>query len=293
MKENRYSIKDIEHLTHIKAHTIRIWEQRYQILVPKRTSTNIRYYDDDDLRKILNVNSLYQQGVKISKIADLSESELIQEVQRLQGQSKVKSYDLVQSLIQHVMQLNEAEIMSILESKFSAVGLEELYEKVLVPSFIRIGELWQINTLSIGHEHFFSTIVRNYIIGKIQTLPLNQGSSKRAVLFLHTHEEHEISLMIYHYMLRSNGYHCVFLGQNTPFNDVRIVCEQFKPQLILSNFVKQIDQENFEEIIYELIQLEAGNGVAIGGAQALQYKSVLPKGVQVIQSRQDLEQIFV
>lgn len=293
MKENRYSIKDIEHLTHIKAHTIRIWEQRYQILIPKRTSTNIRYYDDDDLRKILNVNSLYQQGVKISKIADLSDQELVQEVQKLQTEPKTKSYDLVQLLIQHVMQLNEAEILSILESKYSAVGLEELYEKVLVPSFIRIGELWQINTLSIGHEHFFSSIVRNYILSKTQTLSLNQGSAKRALLFLHTHEEHEISLMVYHYMLRTNGYHCIYLGQNTPFNDVRIVCEQFKPQLIVSNFVKQIDQENFEEIIEELIKLKSANGVAIGGAQVLHYKALLPKSVHVIQSRQDLEQIFV
>lgn len=293
MKENRYSIKDIEHLTHIKAHTIRIWEQRYQILVPKRTTTNIRYYDDDDLRKILNVNSLYQQGVKISKIADLSDSELLQEVQKLQGQAKTKSYDLVQSLIQHVMQLNEVEILSILESKYSAVGLEELYEKVLVPSFVRIGELWQINTLSIGHEHFFSSIVRNYITSKTQALSLNQGSSKKALLFLHTHEEHEISLMIYHYMLRANGYHCVYLGQNTPFKDVQIVCEQFKPQIIVSNFVKQIDQENFEEIIDELTKLKAINGIAIGGAQVLHYKSLLPKSVNVIQSRQDLEQIFV
>lgn len=293
MKENRYSIKDIEHLTHIKAHTIRIWEQRYQILVPKRTTTNIRYYDDDDLRKILNVNSLYQQGVKISKIADLSESELLQEVQKLQGQAKTKSYDLVQSLIQYVMQLNEAEILSILESKYSSVGLEELYEKVLVPSFVRIGELWQINTLSIGHEHFYSSIVRNYILSKTQTLSLNQGSSKKALLFLHTHEEHEISLMVYHYMLRSNGYHCVYLGQNTPFKDVQIVCEQFKPQLIVSNFVKQIDKENFEEIIDELTKLKASDGIAIGGAQVLHYKSLLPKSVNVIQSRQDLEQIFV
>ena len=71
-----YSIKELEKLSGIKAHTIRIWEKRYQLLSPERTDTNIRFYSDDDLKKILNVSLLNGHGFKISKIAQFDDDQI-------------------------------------------------------------------------------------------------------------------------------------------------------------------------------------------------------------------------
>lgn len=293
MKENRYSIKDLENLTHIKAHTIRIWEQRYNILQPKRTATNIRYYDDSDLRKILNVNSLYSNGLKISKIASLTEQDLKNEVEKLLLTVSTESSDFVQELINRVMKLDESGIIELLDNQYRKIGLQDLFETHLIPCFIRIGELWQLNTISIGHEHFFTMIVRNFIVSKVNSLPVNEKSKRSALLFLHTEEEHEISLLIFFYIFRSKGFRCVYLGQNMPLTDFKIIFEQVNPEMVVTNFVKHIEKEQFKGVLDELYSFLPPERVVIGGSQAIANEDLIHKKTTLIKSGRDINKLFV
>ncbi len=292
MKENHYSIKDLENLTHIKAHTIRIWEQRYKILTPQRTSTNIRYYTDNDLRKILNVNTLYTNGLKISKIAALSESDILKKVEELIDNNKMLP-DVIQELIHQTTQLNETGIYNLLEDHYSNSGLKSLYENVLIPTFIRIGELWQLNSLSIGHEHLFTHIARNFIIEKTRLLPETKKSRGSVLLFLHAGEEHEISLLIYNYLLREAGYKCYYLGQNMPLGDFEMIYKQISPDYVFTNFVKFITEEQFDDILKELYRIVPIEKVAIGGSQALSYKHIISGKSKLIASGKDLDVFIV
>jgi len=292
MKENHYSIKDLENLTHIKAHTIRIWEQRYKLFSPQRTSTNIRYYTDNDLRKILNVNMLYTNGLKISRIASLSEDEIVSKVNELISE-KGNVSDLVQKLINFTMQLNISGISELLEKQLNDQGMESFYAEVLVPTFTRIGELWQLKSLSVGHEHFFTNIARNFIISKTNGIQPEKTNNKTVLLYLHAGEEHEISLLVYNYLLTEAGYTCYYLGQNTPMTDFEVIFKQIDPSFVITNFVKYITEEQFKEVIDELYKIVEPKKVVIGGFQSINYQKLIHKESTLIQSNKDLKIFFV
>lgn len=288
MKENHYSIKDLENLTHIKVHTIRIWEQRYNLLSPQRTNTNIRFYNDNDLKKILNVNTLYKNGLKISRIAALSEEEIISKVNELIGE-KGTVPDSIQELINLTMQLDEEGISELLYELFNTYGMSKLYAEVLIPTFIRIGELWQLNSLSVGHEHFFTNIVRNFIITQTTEVKVKQKNGKSVILFLHAAEEHEISLLVYHFLLKKEGYNCFYLGQNTPISDLETIYKQVLPDFIIANFVKILSEEVFIEIIDSLSKMANSDKLVLGGAQAIKFREFIHQESTLIESEKDLD----
>ena len=156
----RYTIKDLENFTQIKAHTIRIWEKRYGLFSPKRTETNFRFYSEDDLKKILNIKLLYEAGSKISKIAELSDSEIIEaskELIQLQVNDKQKEID---ALTLSILKFKGEEIKSFLNLALSESSLEELYQSTILPLLKKLGQLLQVNSLNIVHEHYFSIIFR-------------------------------------------------------------------------------------------------------------------------------------
>jgi DNA-binding transcriptional MerR regulator len=291
MKENRYSIKDLENLTHIKAHTIRIWEQRYGLLQPQRTETNIRFYRDSDLRKILNVNLLYTNGLKISKIAALSENQIIKEAKKIiDSQEKVTS-EAVPALMNFILKMDETAIRDLFKETFKKDGMQKMYSDLIVPTLIRVGELWQLNTLSIAHEHFFTAILRNFIVEKLNELPVPK-KGKKVILFLHAEEEHELSLLMYHYVFRSRGFMGVYLGPHMPLTDLMIAVDQEKPDYLVSNFVKYLSEEEFSDIINELNSHLKPEQLVIGGFQALEYKHVIHPKSHLITSNSSLDSIF-
>ena len=292
MKDSRYSIKDLENLTKIKAHTIRIWEQRYGILNPQRTPTNIRYYVDSDLRKILNVNLLYTNGYKISKIAQLREEEIVQEVKKLLGNDSGRFADIINDVVKSIMKLDEKRIRQTLTENLEEHNMFVLYNEIIQPILKRIGELWQLNTLSIGHEHFFSAILRNFIIEETEKLSI-KSNGKSLLLFLHAEEEHEITLLLYNYLFKKNGYKTYYLGQNMPMSDLYVIFEQLDPDLIITNFIMYISEDTFKEVCEDLIHKLDKKQVVFSGAQAVQYKKLIPEGITLIESQKDLENYFV
>ena len=166
-----YSIKDLENFTNIKAHTLRIWEQRYKLLEPRRTSTNIRYYNDADLKKILNVNLLYNNDYKISRIAVMSDEEIISKAKEFLLKENNAPQEHVSGFIKMILELDEAALLAKLSDLNAKLGTENLYTDVLVDLLKRIGELWQVDALSVTHEHFFSNLLRDFFIQEIAKIP--------------------------------------------------------------------------------------------------------------------------
>lgn len=285
----QYSIKDLENFTKIKAHTLRIWEQRYELLNPERTDTNIRYYSDKDLKKILNINLLYQNGFKISKIAKLSEKEIFQKATDILIDSEVKGSDEINAFIENILALDESSIQESLKRITEKIGIEGLYSEVLVPLLEKVGTLWQVDAISVSHEHFLSNILREFLITNISGIPIGPKSKGKVVLFLPEHEKHELSLLFYYYLLKKRSYDCFYLGQSVPMKDLRSFISETKPDFIVSSLIAELTTEDFSVLMNDLIELIEPKKIYFGGYQLQKHKSNIPAGVNVVQSIDDID----
>lgn len=291
MKGNTYSIKDLEHLTGIKAHTIRIWEQRYNLLNPERTETNIRLYNDEDLKKILNINMLYNSGIKISKIAQLSAEEIIAKYKELTQSSNHSESLKTEELINAIIELNSYEIHKQLNSLFEKDGILGMYQDSIIPLLHRLGELWQLNTIAVAHEHFFSNCLREFILAKTNTFkPAKEGT--RVLFFLHQYEEHELSLLIYHYLLREKGWNCVYLGQNVPTEDILHAWNHLKPEFAVTSLINFGTKELFIDVLNEITSVIPEKSLILSGLNTIKFKELIPKSIRLIQSKEDFNRIF-
>lgn len=284
MNEQRYSIKDLENFTQIKAHTLRIWEQRYGLLKPRRTETNIRYYGEEDLKRILNVNLLYTRGVKISKIARMSDQEMRKQAQILIESRDVRFQAEIDQLIVSILQIDGEAIRGQIDKLHEELGMEELYSSIFLPLLQKIGELWQVNAIEVAHEHFFTNFYRDYIIYSTHRLASAPKHATLALLFLHEDEGHELSLLMNHYLLRSSGYRTVYLGQHTPIKEVIGTIQTLQPAIIVTAFVAKIDLKLFQEIISELSVYAQSSRILISGAQASFLRKYIPESFVFIDS---------
>ncbi len=267
MAEVRYSIKDLENFTQIKAHTIRIWEQRYGLLEPKRTDTKIRYYSENDLKKILNINLLYNSGLKISKIALLSDSEIIDAAKSLIIVPKTENQSVVDALTLLILEFDGDKINEILNAELERTSLIEMYNSIVLPLLKKIGQLWHVNSIDIIHEHYFSNILKGFIIFNIESLKIDSHPDKTALLFLHDNEEHEFSILLYYYLLKKSGYRCFYFGQRVPIKELEAAYNQLKPQVVITTFVARISEKNFEKIHSILQTFTKNSQVLISGSQ--------------------------
>lgn len=293
MRKSQYSIKDLENLTDIKAHTIRIWEQRYGLLSPKRTDTNIRYYEDQDLKKLLNVNLLYTKGFKISKIAALSDEEILAKSKEIILNERKWDDDEVDVLLMGVIELDEDKIQGILSRIYDEHGIEHLYSRTIIPLLTKIGELWQLNSLSVGHEHFFSNIYRGFISSRTAALNVPNKTNKRVLMFLPPNEEHELSLLVYQYMFKREGWQVFYLGVSVPYDDLKISYDQIKPDLALTSLIAKASEKEFETILKEIQNIIPAKDLVLSGSVSLLYKDKLSTGVRLIEAEKDLKVLFV
>jgi len=184
MIEINYSIKDLETLSGIKAHTLRIWEQRYQLLKPHRTNTNIRLYTNEDLRRILNVSLLNKSGTKISKIASLNDNELYEQVNKLTKESD-NNADQIESLILSMIELDEERFEKIVNSCILRLGLIKTIDEILFTFLQKIGIMWQTGSINPAQEHFISNLIRQKIIVAIDGQIIKRDITSKKVIFLH------------------------------------------------------------------------------------------------------------
>jgi len=244
-----YSIKDLERISGIKAHTLRIWEQRYNILRPERTSTNIRYYGDLDLKRILNISLLNSNGYKISNIAKLDENQLIAEVNRFLNASQKESLQ-VDTLVLCLMYMDEERFENTLNNSVMHFGFENTIEKVVFPFLRHLGNMWQVGLITPAQEHYISNLIRQkLIVGLDKIIPQKNADFKTYLLFLPEKELHELGLIYLHYLIKAKGHKCLYLGQSVPTKDLVTIAETVKPDFLVSILTSPIEEQEFSNFL--------------------------------------------
>lgn len=292
MTSLRYSIKDLENFTQIKAHTIRIWEQRYGLLEPKRTNTNIRYYSEDDLKKILNISLLYTSGYKISKIAQLTETEIMEEAKSYILVTETDKQSAIDTITMLLLDFNGSAIKKVLETELAKTKFDNLYESLVLPLLNKIGQLWQVNSIKVIHEHYFSNIFREFLISNIEAVKTKPDPLKSAFLFLHDHEEHEFSILIYYYILKSNGYECHYFGQKVPMKEISSAFAHIKPQIVVSTFTAKLSEKNFMKIEATLVEMSKTSLVIVSGSQITNSDIKLTRDLTLVKNIDQLKRLL-
>ena len=288
MKETTYSIKDLEVLSGIKAHTIRIWEKRYNLLVPDRTDTNIRYYTDDDLRKMLNVSLLVKHGFKISKVAKWSNEQMKETILEA-SETKSTESDYIDRLMLHMVNFDNQGFIRVSDEVIQKYGIEEAVSRVFFNLFVGIGTYWQVGSIFPAQEHFITNIFRQKLIVEIDKLDNNEGKGATILFYLPENEFHEMSLLYYSYLAKKYGYHIIYLGQAVPFEDLKKIAAQLKIDFVFSAFIASIEKEEFENYLVELKHLFDHQKIFITGGQIVVHNPNLPRNVKVIKDYHDFK----
>lgn len=245
---NKFSIKDIETITGIKSHTLRIWEQRYDFIQTKRTDTNIRYFNDDDLRLLLNVSTLNDNGYKISEIAKMSSEEMMEKVNSISSNPSNYSCQ-IQKLNNYALSFNEKEFKKALSTSIKKIGFEQTVLQVIYPFLQNVGILWQTGMINPAQEHFASSLIKQRLIVAIDNIkPESISNPNKFVLFLPEGEFHEIALLFAYYIIKSHGHDVLYLGQSLSFNYVNEVLKAYRPDYIFSILTNSLSEESKIEI---------------------------------------------
>ncbi|MGE0636270.1 MAG: MerR family transcriptional regulator [Bacteroidia bacterium] len=236
-----YSIKDLEKLSGVKAHTIRIWEKRFNIIQPSRTETNFRYYNDEQLKKLLNISLLNNYGYKISKIANLCESEICKEVEKVASGNK--SYDAqIEQLVVAMIEMDEEKFEQHLTNQILKDGFEDAMLQVVYPFFQKVGLLWQTGNVTPAQEHLISNLIRRKMIVAIDGLSSNiRENSKTFLLFLPEGEMHEIGLLFTKYIIKKHGHKVIYLGQSMPIKYLSDVLKTRNPDYLVTYITSPIE----------------------------------------------------
>ena len=285
-----YSIKDFEQLSGIKAHTLRIWEQRYNLLQPKRTDTNIRYYDDDDLKLILNVALLNDNGVKISKIASMSSIELREEVMKLTDRSLTHD-DQIHALTICMIEMDEDRFDKILSTNILKLGFEQTMLNVIYPFMSKIGILWQTGAINPAQEHFMSNLVRQKLIVAIDGQVQKQGG-KKFLLFLPEGELHELSILFASYLIKSKGHKVIYLGQSTPNDDLLSVYKLHQPEYLFTAITSSPSSEYVQDYIHALSEKFPSAHILVTGYQVLGQDLSFPANVSQMSYIRDIKDLL-
>lgn len=285
-----YSIKDLEKFTGIKAHTIRIWEKRYSLLSPRRTTSNIRKYSDSQLRKILKVASLYKQGFKISQIALMQEKEINENILNLNYLKSDFSTAIEQFLIITV-ELDENNFHLLFKKSVNKIGFKKTMINVIYPMLERVGVLWEIGSIHTAQEHFISNLIRQKLISQIDTLKKDYSTKKkRVILFLPEGELHELSLLFYSYLLYEKKYLVIYLGQSVPLLDLINIASEYKSSFFLTTLVIPEINNGFYKYLKSLSKIFPNSSILVFGPKAISLK--LPDKVKKIKSLSDLYKIL-
>ena len=226
--KNIFTIKDLENLTGIKAHTIRIWEKRYSVLEPMRTEANIRYYDTHSLQKILNISTLHSFGYKISVIAKMSPEKITATVREVLSNKSLNTH-VINNMKLAMMNFDQALFFTTYSSLSGNKSFREIFYDVFIPLLEEIGQLWQTETITPAHEHFISNLIRQKIASNTETLQHGPPTKteRTFVLYLPENEIHEIGLMFLNYELLRNGYKTVYIGESVPLDSLKDIKDYF------------------------------------------------------------------
>jgi DNA-binding transcriptional MerR regulator len=253
--KNTFSIQDLEIFSGIKAHTIRIWEKRYNLLNPSRLNRNIRVYNLTDLQKILNITLLYNNHYKISKISKLTDSQLEDAVKTISINQTPNNY-YINSIIISMYSLDTDLFEDIYLQQIEKFSFEKLFVHTYLPILYHLGVLWQTDSIKPAHEHFISNLIYQKIVLNTSIIPTNSLQNKGIhVLFLPDGEIHELGLLFLNYYLKSKGEKTIYLGRSIPFNDLFFINSQFKDINWVTSFIIDKPIEEKEIFFNQINQL--------------------------------------
>ena len=276
---NTYTIKDLENLTGVKAHTIRIWEQRYSFLKPQRTGTNIRYYNAEELKKILNIALLNKYGYKISHIDRMSEEDIRLKIISL-GQAEAQTERIINELVQYMIDLDLDSFEDLLDQHIKARGIERSINQIIFPFMERIGMLWITDHINPAQEHLVTNIIRQKLIVGIESTVSHVRIEASVLLFLPEGEYHELGLLYMQYLLRSRGVRTLYLGTNVPLEDVEFVNRLRKPDYLYTHLTSVSHGFNFEKFLQQASRRFGSTPVVLSGRLALAYENKVPPSFQ-------------
>jgi DNA-binding transcriptional MerR regulator len=282
----QYSIKELEQLSGIKAHTIRMWERRHKIIEPSRTSTNIRYYSDLDLKKIINVSLLNTFGIKISKIADMSFDDMNKKVLEISGLENDKGVHIDQLVIA-MIDMEEELFEKILSNLILRFGFEKTITEIVYPFLEKIGILWQTQNITPAHEHFISNLIRQKIIVAIDGLPIPPMTAKKILMFLPEGEMHELGLLFYHFLIRKEGHRTYYLGQNVPHEDLKSVYKVHQPGLMVTSITSKLSIP-VEKYLETLANDFKETKILASGYQVQSFNSSRRRNIQIFSTALEL-----
>ncbi len=287
---DRFTISQLQQFSGVKAHTIRIWEQRYNALTPHRSEGNTRYYDNTQLRRLLNIVSLSNSEYKVAELCAMPDKQLFSllnaQTQRLQD---VSNEYFVSQLIVAGMSYDEYYFEKIFSNAVLRLGVKGAYLNVIHPMLCRVGMMWAADALSSGQEHFISNLIRQKLFSAIDALPPSKLSADKWLLFLPENEFHEIGLLFSYYLIRQSGKNAVYLGSNVPVDSLSRVVKEVNPDHILCFLVHNDLSENAQQLLKELKTLAGRAKIYVSGNEGLIGQLQLGKGVQWLKTLEALE----
>ena len=278
-----FTIKDLENLSGIKAHTIRIWEQRYSFLKPSRTDTNIRFYSNDELKTILNVALLNKYGFKISHIDKMNDGEIKDKILSL-NQTEAQQERIINSLIQYMIDLDMENFEKLLNGFITSRGIEKTISQIIFPYLEKIGILWLTNHINPAQEHLVSNIIRQKLIVGIEKIESTLKINKTVLLFLPEGEYHELGLLFMNYLLKSKGVSTIYLGCSISANDVEYVARLKNPDYLYTHLTTCGSKFNFEKFIVTASKKFTSTPVIISGQLTHTYTKKIPPPIYLKKS---------
>ena len=292
-----FSIRDMENLSGIKAHTIRIWEKRYNLFTPERTSTNIRYYSLQSLQKLLNVTLLYNNGYKISKIAKLDESHIPIIVREIVANNSEKNH-AINAFKLAMINFDQTLFLNTYSSLLSERSFRDIFNEVFIPLLNELGLLWQTDTISPSHEHFITHLIKQKIYINTEKLQLVEPIKKDKVfaLFLPENEIHEIGLLYLNYEITLRGYKSIYLGQTMPIESLADLLKYYDNIHFVSYFTVSPTKDELDAYFDKFskkLNLSGSSRLWVLGHQ-IQYitENKLPSSVQTFNSIEHLISIL-
>ncbi len=280
---NVFTIKDLENLSGIKAHTIRIWEQRYSFLTPQRTATNIRSYSNVELKTVLNIALLNKYGYKISHIDKMTPVEMNDRILSLSN-AEAHQERLINDLIHCMVEIKIGVFEKKLDAFIKDKGVEKTILQIIFPFLQRIGILWLTNHINPAQEHLVSNVIRQKLILGIENIPTDSMKGHACLLFLPEGEYHELGLLFMHYVFKSRGINVFYLGANIPVKDVEAVISITNPDFLYTHLTSVARSFSFEKFLDTIHTRIPGKPMIISGIVTHSYQKNVPAGISLKRS---------
>jgi len=271
---NAFTIKDIENLSGVKAHTIRIWEQRYNFLKPQRTGTNIRYYSNEELKIILNIALLNKFGYKISHINKMDFEEIYARLHSL-SHYQAQQERIINEMISLMVDLEVDSFEELVDNQIREKGADKIINEIIFPFLEKVGILWITNNINPAQEHLVTNIIRQKIIVGIETAVSRIRSNKVALLFLPEGQYHELGLLYVYYLLKNNGVKVLYLGADVPVSDLEFIVKAKTPDYLYTHITAAANNFNIDRFI---------------GPLTVAYKKSIPANFNFLRSLQEVKE---